>query len=292
MRKEPTKSIRWTVGLTTTPERKDDLLPRTLRSLEAAGFPEPRLFVDGEPDALEDYCGHERACRWPRIRAFGNWFLAAHELWIRASAKWKCPQCPQGSIVQNACDNGDCRHHVEDRYLLTQDDIVWCRNVRSWLDAMPWPKPPTGDEGTYLNLYTFSSNEHVIHGKQPGTWHEAAFVHGPEDPKRLQTGRGAVALCFDQAGMRRLLQAPTMIEKPRDPARGHLTIDGAVVTAMNAAGFREMVHCPSLVRHTGTDFSVIKSQEKGQRCEFPWPADKSFPGENKNALDWLEEISK
>lgn len=289
-----TKSIRWHVGITTTPERKEDLLPRTLRSLEAAGFPEPWMFVDlgGAVQLINTYLDHtpytqeNTTFRYPRIRAFGNFWLGCVELWVRACAAWQCPKCGKAKVEQGRCRNGDCLHEVEDRFLMTQDDIVWCRNVRQYLDSKPWPRSPR-NEPTYLNLYTFSTNEDIIRGKRPGTWHEASYVFGPSDERRLQTGRGAVALCFTAEGMQTLLSAPTMAAKPRCPVRGHLAVDGAVVTAMNAAGWREMVHCPSMIRHTGTEVSVIKSQERGQQFPFPYPADLSFPGEEFDSIMWV-----
>ena len=39
------KPLRWVYGVTTVPERRADLLPRTLVSLDRAGFPSPRIFV-------------------------------------------------------------------------------------------------------------------------------------------------------------------------------------------------------------------------------------------------------
>jgi len=77
----PTSERRWAVGVTTVPSRLDVLLPQTLHSLKRAGFPEPRLFVDGVKEL--EWCGLEVTCRFPAVGAYPNWFLALHELVVR-----------------------------------------------------------------------------------------------------------------------------------------------------------------------------------------------------------------
>ncbi len=294
------KHVKWWVGLTTVPDRMNDLLPATLRSLAAAGWSEPRLFVDGVgicEDVLGSltFEGREIVVRHPPVRAFGNFLLAAWELWIRACAVHECSLCGHGEVVEEVCSS--CRQPEEMRFLLTQDDVAWCKNVRQYLERMTWPGPDsllrnTGTTytiqpvGTYLNLYTYSTNEPVVAGKPAGTWHEAGLVHGTTDRQRLQTGRGAVALVFDARGMKALLSAPTIVRKPLHPTRGHQAVDGGVVTAMNLAGFREMVHNPSLVRHTGT-VSMTRTRDRGQPCKFPYEPDLTFPGEDHDALLFL-----
>lgn len=59
--------ISWSYGITTVPQRKTNLLPATLASLNAAGFDRPRIFLDSEPS----------------IGIPGCWLRAAMELWVR-----------------------------------------------------------------------------------------------------------------------------------------------------------------------------------------------------------------
>jgi len=125
----------WSYGVTTVPQRLTTLLPRTLKSLEAAGFDSPRLFVDGP------YSGPLPATqRESPVGAFGNWMLAAWELYVRQ---------PHAMM-----------------YAIFQDDVVLCRGVKEYLERCEYP------EKGYLNLFTFATNEHMIFNKPRG-WHRS-----------------------------------------------------------------------------------------------------------------------
>lgn len=114
----------------TIPGRFDELLPRTLGSLAKAGFDEPHLFVDGDrPYQPTEYVN---TLRGNAIRPWGNWVMAAWELYIRNP---------------NA-----------DRFAIFQDDMVMSLGVRAYLDACQYPAKG------YLNLYTFPHN--VMPGKE------------------------------------------------------------------------------------------------------------------------------
>lgn len=246
------KSIRWAYGVTTVPGRIEDLLPRTLESLKAAGFDRPRLFVDGAPSPRpyeERFPGLAVTVRNPRLRTYGNWIISLAELYVRD------PNF--------------------DRYALFQDDFVTCRNLREYLERRPFP------EDGYGNLYTFMENEQVIDGRPPG-WVESQPIRSGRDyhGKRQQGGRGAVALVFTRKGVLDLLTHQHVVHRPQDVASGWKRVDGAVVEAMNRAGYREYVHNPSLVQHTGR----VSSMGNIQR-----PPAKSFRGEEFDCLTLLEE---
>lgn len=132
--------MQWAYGVTTVPERFGSHLPRTLASLRTAGFPEPRLFIDGceEHEIPEEFCGLGATCHNPPLRTFGNWMLGLWELYIRQP---------------NA-----------DRYAIFQDDVIACRNLRRYLEESPCP------EKGYLNLCTWPGNEPAC--RQEG-WHPA-----------------------------------------------------------------------------------------------------------------------
>lgn len=78
-------TVKWAYGVTTVPERLNDLLPRTLRSLASGGFELPRIFIDGlkEQDIPSHLSAYEVTCRYPKVRTFGAWMLAALELFLR-----------------------------------------------------------------------------------------------------------------------------------------------------------------------------------------------------------------
>jgi hypothetical protein len=130
--------LEWSYGVTTVPQRLTTLLPRTLSSLAAAGFTSPRLFVDG--GCSERPSGLLVTQRDVAVRAFGNWALAAWELYVAR---------PQAR-----------------RYAIFQDDIVLCRGARQYLEACEFP------EKGYLNLFTFATNEAMIFGRPKG-WHKS-----------------------------------------------------------------------------------------------------------------------
>lgn len=245
-------TIRWAYGVTTVPSRMDDLLPKTLKSLRSGGFGSPRLFADGCTlgDAGE-YAGRfglEVTARNGPVRAWGNWILSAYELYVREP--------------------------LADRFALFQDDVLCVRNLRQYLEA--W-FPERG----YLNLYT--GRENHDHAKSKGVgWHEATLVKCSDPRSILQTGRGALGLVFDRQGLVDLLSSRHSVERPMDTNRGHRNVDGGVVASMNKAGYREYVHNPSLVQHTGEYSTVGLVNESRPRLAM------SFPGENFDALDFLE----
>lgn len=239
--------MRWAYGVTTVKERADTLLPRTLKSLEAAGFPEPRLFVDNGP--VQTTSSDLVTYRTPRIRTFGNWALGLLELLIR--------------------------YPEADRYAMFQDDFVTYKNLRQYLDQIPYP------ERGYCNLYTFPSNQEIAPDRVG--WYEARSMeegcgnvfHG----KRQQLGRGAVALIFSKEAVIALLSEPHFVTKPLDSHNPWKKVDGCIVTAMNKAGWREYVHNPSLVQHTGKNSTMDNAPHK---------LATSFRGEDFDALELLK----
>lgn len=236
------RGLQWAYGVTTTPKRRDDLLPRTLASLRTAGFAEPHLFVDGSHDAAEwvRRFGNRITMRHPNLRTYGTWVLALAELFIRN---------PQA-----------------DRLLLCQDDFVTYRNLRQYLERIPYqPK-------RYYNLYTFPMNvDHVAKANggilPTNGWHESN-----------QRGKGAVALMFDRETVMTLLMSQHMVSRPLHAGRGWRNVDGGVADALKKAGWKEMVHLPSLVQHTGFVSSMGNRQQ---------PLANTFRGEDFDALDLL-----
>lgn len=227
-------NMKWSYGVTTVPSRFKDLLPRTLRSLAASGFASPRLFVDGSARDYSAFSNYSITVRDPIVRTFGNWVLAAWELYLRE---------PQA-----------------DRYAIFQDDFVTYRNLRQYLETIDYPK------NGYCNLYTFPENTR----QDRKGWY-------------LPNGRGlgAVALVFSNESLRVLLRQEHMVDRPLNAQRGHRAIDGGIVSAMRKAGWREYVHNPSLVQHTG-DFS---SMDNGHQ-----PKADTFRGEEFDALELLERM--
>ena len=237
-------TAKWAYGVTTISERATTLLPKTLMSLKAAGFDDPRLFIDDNGDF--DKFGLSYTTREPRVRTFGNWILGLSELLIR---------------------NPDA-----DKFAMFQDDFVTCKNLRRYLEAVEWPQ--TG----YLNLYTFPINQRLSSDR--AGWYEAKVLGSGQRVVDQQTGYGAVGLVFSREAVITLLEQQTTITKPLREDNSWRRLDGVIALAMNVAGWREYVHNPSLVQHTGLMSSMGNKRH---------PLATSFPGEEFDAMMLLKE---
>ena len=227
----PTMSqVTWSYGMTTVlPRINSGLTKITLDSLKKTGFDSPRLFVDG-PMPKETF-GLEVTARSQTVRAFGNWYLALLELYIR--------------------------NPNSQRYAIFQDDFVTCLGLKDYLSSLSMP------ENGYWNLYTFPHNQpdQLAIRKQDGQ-----PTHPELDPNQTgfyrscQGGKGAVALVFSNEAVKVLLTQRHMIDRIQDPHRGHRSVDGGVVDSFKKAGWVEYVHNPSLVQHIGQHSSMGNPQ--------------------------------
>lgn len=234
--------MNWACGVTTIPERwASGLLHNTLRSLTAGGFDRPQVFVDGLIESRSFI-----AFSLLKDTSFHNPKVGAFGNW--ALGLWELY----------------LRNPKADRYAMFQDDLVCYRRLREYLDVCAYP------ERGYWNLLTFRDNERLV---AEGTgWHESVDMPNAEG----QTGRGAVALVFDRQAVTALLGQPSIVAHAQLSRRG---IDGAVVEAMNAAGYREYVHSPSLVQHVGEQ-STLSSKVHTARAG-------SFRGQEYDAMELL-----
>ncbi len=248
--------MKWQVGLTTVPSRRSDLLPRTLASLKAAGFPSPRLFVDGCNDGpgWEREFGLGVTTRFPKLNVYGNWVLGLAELLVREP-------------------------HA-DRYAMFQDDLVTCRGLREYLEGCEMPARG------YLNLYTYAKNAAAIPAGHQG-WHPAA-ERGKGALGLVFTREAVLALLTHQDA------AAHIVERPLHPTRGWRAVDGGVVDALRKAGWREFVHAPSLLQHVGQLSAMDKRRSSTGRGEghptYDWGdrgSSPTFPGEDFDATSLL-----
>lgn len=232
-------SLVWSYAVTTVPSRFETTLPTTLESMKKAGFDRPTLFIDGPITTCPEFLSHYPLVqRSPAIKAYGNWLLTIWELYIRSP--------------------------LADRYAIFQDDFVTYLNLKSYLEASPYPKVG------YLNLYTFPKNV------QP---HEQGWY------RAFERGKGAVALVFDNKAAKTLITQPHLLDRLADPMRCTQGIDGAVHDAMAKAGFHEYVHNPSLVQHIGDVSSIHPSHNAFAKAD-------TFRGEDYNAQLMSTTVSK
>lgn len=228
--------MNWAYGVTTTPMRFAGLLPQSLGSLARAGFDRPHLFVDGcdDPAPYRQKFGLLVTPRpSPGVGNFGNWWSSMIELY--------------------------CRNPKADRYVMFEDDVLCCQNLRQFLEQTELP------DG-YWNLFTFPQNERVAPPKHRGWF--------PSN----QRGLGAQGLMFDQKSIMDLLHAPLMVHHPLT-SRGTKRIDGVITDAMHATGRIEHCHYPSLMQHVGIASSIPGNPRQ--------PPAKSFPGEDFDCLSLL-----
>jgi len=246
---QPKKKVKWTYGITTVPSRREDLLPRTIESLRLAGFENPWLFVDG--------CSHEEAIElYERNDLFKgkiggvtvrNPKVNAYGNWVMAL--WEL-------YVRNP---------KSDYFSIFQDDFVTYKNLRHYLETLKYPL------NGYWNLLTFPQNQSKAPKGMTGF-----FLSN-------QNGLGAVALVFSKKAVMEILGSEHMAGRPQNQKKGIKSIDGGVVTAMKKVGWKEYVHNPSLIQHTG-ETSVLGNRKH--------PLAPSFKGEWFDALDLLEKDEK
>lgn len=264
----PPAKVVWSVGVTTVASRRHTYLPKTLEALARGGFTSLRLFVDGDADHegwAEQFKGHQIRCRPQQLGVVGAWIGSLTELYLAS---------PRA-----------------DRYALFQDDLTCSAHLRQYLERSGYP------HRGYLNLYTFTAgNEAVVRGKPVG-WHEACLVNPPDrNPNLYQAGRGAVALVFDNEAVRAALSSPGLWHKPSSPDLGHtsgrIKIDGALVTCMNNAGFREYIHNPSLVQHAGFESSRPEAQDPNSGAyRYGHMQAQTYRGDGFDLLTLLEKKS-
>lgn len=256
--------IKWACGITTVPQRRTTTLTRTISSILSSGFPSPHLFIDvqpnveeGEypylPDLVKEYqsdYGFAFTLHSTNIRAFGNWYLSLSELYIR-------------------------NPHAN-RYVLFQDDVVLCSDLREYLDQCIYP------DKSYFNLMTFPQNEaEKFNYFEKGTPEGKMTGWYPSNQK----GKSATGYVFDRSTLMEILRSEHLLRRVQDEKKGHQNIDGALSDTLRMRGYVEYVHSPSLIRHIGIETTMGRDHPQKQ------PLDLSFKGENWSALDVLKEYA-
>jgi len=198
----------WSVGVTTA-GRQEPTLDRMLSSLTQAGWERPRLFADADALISSEWTHLPVTRRDLQVGAFPNWYLGLTELVMRQ---------PQA-----------------DAYLLCQDDVIFCRGVRAYLEQTLWPAERVGVVSLFCpSLYA--------RGKLPGFHVE----------DRGWDTWGAQAYLFSPFSAESLLTSPIPIQHRRcGPAGGARNIDSVVGHWCREARLPYFVHSPSLVQHIG-----------------------------------------
>ena len=199
--------MNWAYGITTVPSRCHDLLPATVEALARVGFNEPVIFMDGECDGIFKL-PLKVVCHNPNVGHLLNWMNAAFYLY---------QSFPKAG-----------------RYVIFEDDLDTCADLRQYLEATEIP------DGVYLNLLTHPQN-YAVAGPTEGWSHSN------------QRGLGAVALVFNPKGLQDLLMSPIFVNRTR---LGRKAADGLVIDALKPQGYKEWTHNPTLVQHVGIESTL------------------------------------
>ena len=143
--------ITFAVGITTAPRQNHTLL-RTLKTLRRSGFATRELTVFAEPGSLPTPSSLPRIDRPRRFGAWHNWKTALEEL---------LSSNPDASAI-----------------MLVQDDTVFCKGLRPFLDRVLWPTANTG----LVSLYTPTHYSQVFCAVDGA----GKIVHSDQNPNRVK----------------------------------------------------------------------------------------------------------
>lgn len=224
--------ISWAVGVTTAP-RPEPTLARTLDSLAAAGWEHPRLFVEPGSEIPPRFADLPRSDRDEPLGAFANWYLALAELVMRS---------PRAEA-----------------YFMVQDDVVFARGVRPFLERALWPAANCGAVSIYCPSHYAVGQPAGFHLEDRGwgTW-------------------TAQTLLLPNPSARALLSDVEVVNhRHHGPREGMKNIDCVVGRWCLAAGRPFYVYTPSLAQHIGETSTLYASASAAGR----WSA-ATFIGED------------
>lgn len=203
----------WAIGVTTAP-RPDPTLERTLVSLVDAGWSDAQLFAEPGSTIPPRFASFPATVRHTRLGAFPNWYLGLAQL------------------VMSAPD--------ADAYFLCQDDVLFSRGLRAYLETHLWPERRLG----VISVYCPS---HYARNRPAGFYAED---HGRET-------WGALAYIFPNASARAFLADPQVVNhRLRQPGGNH-QVDSLVGQWCRTRRLPYLVHEPSLAQHIGDASTVF-----------------------------------
>ena len=225
---------RWAVGVTTAPRRKATL-GTTLDSLAAAGWDDPMVFAEPKTRISNAHRHLRIVRRQQKLGAWPNFLLGLNEL------------------VLSQPD--------ADAYLMVQDDTLFVKNTRQYLERTLWPNTHTG----VVSLHTPSHHvpeDETVRGFFPRTVGWGAW--------------GAMAFIFPNASARAMLRHPAVVNhRSRGCNKGTCNVDSVVGHWCNIDGFEFYLHCPSLTQHIGLTTTLWSHDSlEGRRSASDFPGDE------------------
>lgn len=215
----------WEVGITTAP-RQTPTLERTLCSLAEAGWEAPRLFAEPDTHIPNEWRHLPVSSRDHLLGAFSNWYLGLSELVIR--------------------------NPKADAYLMCQDDVLFSKRLRAYLERTLWP-------GDVLGVVALYCSDQYAQGKSTGFHVES---HG-------WNTWGALAYVIPNAAARGLVASVRLIDHRRDgPGTNTCLIDCVVGDWCQKEKRPYVIHFPSLTQHIGTTSTLFQTppQAKPRRA--------------------------
>lgn len=239
----PGSVSRWAVGITTAP-RESETVARMAESLGAAGWDLDTVHLFAEPDAQVpgSFADAMVSRRNATLGAWPNFLLGLMELTLRDP-------------------------HA-DAYLMCQDDAIFCKGLRDYLEDSLWP-------ATRLGVVSLHTASHLASDELSGFY-----------PSREGWGAwGAMGYIFPNASARAFLRHP-MVGNHRNRGRseGLCNIDSIVGEWCLRSGLDFYLHAPSLCQHIGETSTLWKNNSlKGRRSA------SDFPGENSDIRDVMRK---
>lgn len=213
----PVKPWRWAVGVTTAP-RAVPTLERCLVSLALAGWDHPRIFAEPDASVPRELPVTRRASK---MGAWPNWYLALAELVLLDPL-------------------ADC-------YFMAQDDVIFCRYVREFVEQDLWTDKQTG----VVSLYC------------PSIYHRRQRLpnYGPHEVAEGFGLVGALTYLFPASAARALLQDTQVVEhRLKGRRHGLCNIDAVVGRWAEQTGRKVMYYAPALAAHIGDTSSIWPNQ--------------------------------
>jgi hypothetical protein len=216
-------TMQWAVGMTTAP-RRVPTLQRSLSSLCAAGWDTFRLFAEPTTEVSVEFQSVPITQHDCVLGAFPNWYLALTELYLR--------------------------NPLAEAFLICQDDVLFARGAKSYLEQKLWPAEEIGVVSLYCPSHEHRADLSGFRSINPGwgAW-------------------GALAYLFSNPGIREFLSDSKVVNHRHcGPAAGQRNIDSVVGDWCRRRDLSYFVHVPSLAQHIGRTSTIWRTNNnKGRR---------------------------
>lgn len=258
-RPEIVPKLKWAVAVTTC-DRPEPTLSRTVDSLISTGWKDIDLFSDGpisnsipknffQRPNREGVRVHDRPTR---LGAYGNFVCAASELFQTYSDR--------------------------DYFLFVQDDVVFSKNCRAYLDATLSEKP----KGAVWSLYC-SGTDYTDFDKKYGD------AYGWKETRRGWGMMGALTVVFSAADLISFLSSQsTWLHRITRGPKATRQVDAEIGLWAQNNRTPAMFHHPSLAQHIGEKSSIYPSI----KAMSDRRSSVTFVGEDFDALSFLKKNAK